>query len=88
MMSVRVIGNHYFSILVEGLMTIRNVTFGYFNDVCSRKDVAIRVSQQNDDGQHPVVTDTIYVYNTSRTNLIFNGRPNLNVVNPSDCVGK
>ncbi|CAF5015148.1 unnamed protein product, partial [Rotaria magnacalcarata] len=26
------------------------------------------------------------VYNTSSGNLVFNGRPNLGAVNPSDCV--
>lgn len=69
-------------------MTITNVTFGFFNDVCSRRDAAIRVSQNNDDGQHPVKTSNIYYYNSSVANIIFNGRPNLDAVNPSDCVGK
>ena len=73
---------------VKGLMKIINVTFGFFNDVCSRRDAAIRVSQDNDDGQHPVTTENIYYYNSSFANIIFNGRPNLHVVNPSDCVGK
>lgn len=69
-------------------MTITNVTFGFFNDVCSRRDIAIQVSQNNDDGQHPVTINTASVYNTSTSNLVFNGRPNLDVVDPSDCVGK
>ncbi|CAF3592631.1 unnamed protein product [Rotaria sordida] len=71
---------------LAGIMTITNVTFGFFNDICSRRDIAIQVSQNNDDGQHPVVTSQISVYNTSTSNLIFNGRPNLAAVNPSDCV--
>ncbi|CAF5082494.1 unnamed protein product, partial [Rotaria magnacalcarata] len=58
------------------------------NDICLRRDIAIQVSQNNDDGQHPVVTDHTSVYNTSSGNLVFNGRPNLGAVNPSDCVGK
>ena len=69
-------------------MRITNVTFGFFNDLCGRRDIAVRVSQHNDDGQHPVNTDTIRVYNSSQGNLICNGRPNIEVVNPSDCVGK
>ena len=69
-------------------MTVTNVTLAYFNDVCSRHDIGIRISQQNDDGSHPVNTDTMYVYNSSQGNLVFNGRPNLGAVNPSDCVGK
>ena len=69
-------------------MNLVNVTYGFFNDVCSRRDIAISVSQDNDDGQHPVVSSQAAVYNTSASNIIFNGRPNLRVVNPSDCVGK
>ena len=69
-------------------MKITNVTFGFFNNICSRQDYSIHVSQNNDDGQHPVVINQVSVYNTSSTNLIFNGRPNLDVVDPSDCVGK
>ncbi len=69
-------------------MTLTNVTFGFFNDVCSRQDVVIAVSQHNDDGQHPVTASQLSYHNSSIGNLIFNGRPNLGVVNPSNCVGK
>jgi hypothetical protein len=69
-------------------MTITNVTFGFFNNVCSRRDIAIEVSQDNDDGQHPITLSQSAVYNTLSSNIIFNGRPNLDVVDPSDCVGK
>jgi hypothetical protein len=69
-------------------MIITNVTFAYFNDICSRRDMAIHVSQNNDDGQHPVTTNLISLDNVASTNIIFNGRPNLDVVDPSDCVGK
>ncbi|CAF2963963.1 unnamed protein product [Rotaria sp. Silwood2] len=71
---------------IDGVMTITNVTLGFFNDVCSRRDIAIQVSQSNDDGQHPVIASQMSVFNTSISNLIFNGRPNLDKVNPSDCV--
>ncbi|CAF0819146.1 unnamed protein product [Rotaria sp. Silwood1] len=71
---------------IDGVMTITNVTLGFFNDVCSRRDIAIQVSQNNDDGQHPVITNQMSTYNTSASNIIFNGRPNLGLVNPSDCV--
>lgn len=69
-------------------MTLTNITFAFFNDRCLRRDFVLHVSQNNDDGQHPIVSRQISVYNTSIDNLIFNGRPNLDVVNPSDCVGK
>jgi len=74
--------------IVDGLMIITNVTLAFFNDTCSRHDVAIQVAQHNDDGQHPIRTNLTSVYNTSQMNLIFNGRPNLDVVDPSDCVGQ
>lgn len=74
--------------VVGGLMTVTNVTFAFFNDICSRRDIVFQVSQNNDDGQHPIATDHLFVYNTSMSNLVFNGRPNLGAVNPSDCVGK
>jgi hypothetical protein len=69
-------------------MTVTNVTLAYFNDICSRHDVAISVSQHNDDGQHPMTTKQMAVYNTPLSNIIYSGRPNLDVVDPSDCVGK
>lgn len=69
-------------------MTIVNVTYGFFNNTCSRRDIAVSVSQENDDGQHPVVSSQVKFFNSSTSNVIFNGRPNLRVVNPSDCVGK
>ena len=74
--------------VVDGVLRITNVTFGFYNDICSRRDIAIQVSQNNDDGQHPVITSQLYLYNTSSANKIFNGRPNIGLVNPSDCVGK
>ena len=69
-------------------MSISNTTLAYFNDTCDRHDVAIQVSQRNDDGQFPITTRSMFVYNTPRENLILNGQPNLNVVNPSRCGGK
>lgn len=68
-------------------MIITNTTLALFNDVCGRHDVAIQVGQHNDDGQFPVVTSSMFIYNTSRSNIIFNGRPNLDVVNSARCVG-
>ncbi|CAF3294066.1 unnamed protein product [Rotaria sp. Silwood2] len=70
---------------LSGLMKITNTTLAFFNDTCDRHDVAIQVSQTNDDGQFPITTSSMFVYNTSQRNLIFNGKPNLGVVNPSRC---
>ncbi|CAF1252929.1 unnamed protein product [Rotaria magnacalcarata] len=71
--------------LVSGLMLITNTTLAFFHDACNRHDVAIQVSQKNDDGQFPIMTSSMFVYNSSQDNLIFNGLPNLGVVNPSQC---
>lgn len=68
-------------------MSIANTTFAFFNNVCNRSDTAIQVSQKNDDGQFPISTSLISIYNSSYDNLIFNGQPNLAVVNPSRCTG-
>jgi hypothetical protein len=73
---------------VDGLMTVTNVTLAFFNNVCGRQDFALQVGQHNDDGQFPITTNTIFVYNTSQTNLICNGWPNLDVVNPARCEGE
>ena len=78
----------YCNALVNGSMVITNTTIAFFNDSCDRHDVAIQVSQRNDDGQFPITTHSMFVYNTSQGNLIFNGQPNLGVVNPSRCGGK
>ena len=67
-------------------MIITNVALAFFNDICSRRDIAIQAAQHYGDGQYSVLTSSTSVYNTSQMNLIFNGRPNLDVVDPSDCV--
>ncbi|CAM2722167.1 unnamed protein product [Rotaria socialis] len=71
---------------VNGGMFITNTTLAFFNDACGRHDTAIQVGQHNDDGQFPVVTSAMHVFNTSRNNIIFNGRPNIQVLNSADCV--
>ncbi|CAF0965964.1 unnamed protein product [Rotaria sordida] len=70
---------------LDGSMLIRNTILAFFNDICNRHDIAIQVSQSNDDGQFPITTSLMFVYNTSETNQIFNGQPNLDAVNPRQC---
>ncbi|CAF4600949.1 unnamed protein product, partial [Rotaria socialis] len=70
---------------LSGLMLITNTTLAFFNDACNRHDIGIQVSQKNDDGQFPIMTSSMFVYNSSQNNIIFNGLPNLGVVNPSRC---
>lgn len=69
-------------------MSVINTTLAFFNNICNRRDVAFQVSQSNDDGQFPIKSSSTFVYNVSWDNLIFNGDPNLAVVNPSQCGGK
>ncbi|CAF4610731.1 unnamed protein product, partial [Rotaria magnacalcarata] len=51
---------------VDGGMFITNTAIAYFNDVCGRHDTAIQVAQHNDDGQFPVFTSAISMFNVSR----------------------
>lgn len=74
--------------LVEGSMLITDTTLAFFNNVCNRNDTAIQASQTNDDGQFPITTRSIYRYNISESNLIFNGQPNVEKVITGICVGK
>ncbi len=75
-------------IAVDGYSNFTNVTFAYFNDICGRRDIAIQIGQHNDNGAFPVHTSLMSLYNTAQTNIIFNGRPNLGVINPTNCVGE
>lgn len=69
-------------------MIVRNTTIAFFNEVCNQYDIAFQVSQSNDDGQFPIVTNSISRYNISDSSVIYNGPPNVNKVNPHDCGGK
>ncbi|CAF3091006.1 unnamed protein product [Rotaria socialis] len=71
---------------IDGLMIVTNVTLAFFNFECSsRQDFAFQVGQHNDDGQFPITTNRLFIYNTSQTNLINSGWPNLDVVNQARC---
>jgi hypothetical protein len=69
-------------------MVITNTTLAFFNTICDRHDTAIQVAQNNDDGQFPITTSSIFRYNISEANVIFNGEPNSWLVNPNNCGGK
>ena len=61
----------FLNIVVNGSMSITNTTLAFFNDTCDRHDVAIQVSQRNDDGQFPIVTRSMFVYNSSERQPYF-----------------
>ncbi|UJR08495.1 hypothetical protein I4U23_012761 [Adineta vaga] len=74
---------HYPSL--DGSMLIANVTLAFFNNTCGRHDIAIQASQSNDDIQFPITTKSIFKYNLSESNLIFNGEPNSEQIRAQDC---
>lgn len=76
------------SALVDGSTVITNTTLAFFNDTCNRRDTAIQVPQSNDAGQFPITASYLFQYNISKSNLIFNGKPNADAVNADDCGGK
>lgn len=69
-------------------MIITGSVLAFFNDTCGRHDTAIQVSQTNDDGQFPITISATKMYNISENNTIFNGKPNVERVNPNACGGK
>jgi hypothetical protein len=69
-------------------MNITNVTLAYFNGTCDRRDIAIQVAQHNENGAFPIKASLMSLHNTALTNLIFNGRPNLESININECVGE
>ena len=67
-------------------MVVSNVTFINFNARCGARDVAIASSQRNDDGQHPVTLSDIHLFNVDNSSKVFIHRPDLGLINPSDCI--
>jgi hypothetical protein len=72
---------------INGLGTFDNNTFAYFNTTCNSQVNAILASSlHNDDGQMPVVFKNTYLYRVMKNSKIFLFRPNIDKINPSDCV--
>nr|ACD54600.1 fibrocystin-like protein [Adineta vaga] len=72
---------------LDGSMSITNTILAFFNNVCNRHDTAIQVSQSNADVQFPITTSSIFRYNVSNSNILFNGKPDLKYVQPQFCNG-
>ena len=73
---------------INGLSTLDNNTFAHFNASCSSEvDAAIATSMHNDDGQLPVLIKNTKLYDVAKDSQLFIHRPNIGVINPSDCVG-
>ncbi|XP_021351282.1 fibrocystin-L-like [Mizuhopecten yessoensis] len=69
-----------------GIMNVEGVTFAHFKTVCGTKDVMLTTNKANDDGQHPVVTKEITKYDSENDSSFFIHRPNIEKINPRDCV--
>ena len=69
-----------------GEMIVSNITFANFNTTCGHQDATILTSVKNDDGQHPVTMSNMRLFNVDSGSKVWYHRPNLGVINPSDCV--
>ncbi|XP_033758994.1 fibrocystin-L-like [Pecten maximus] len=71
---------------IMGVTNIHNVTFAHFKTVCGVRDFMLTTNKANDDGQHPVVTSRINVYQSENSSYFLIHRPNIEKVNLNDCV--
>lgn len=67
---------------------VDSVTFAYFGMNCrgTGNDSIIGTSNRNDDGQHPVTFQNVKLQNVSDSSKVWIHRPNLETINPSQCV--
>ena len=72
---------------INGLTVVKNVTFAQFGKNCfGDQDAALATNVNNDDGQHPVTFENIKLNNVTNASKVWIHRPNIGVINPSDCV--
>lgn len=71
---------------LNGLLQIEGVTFAHFGMGCKGRDYAISTNSRNDDGQHPVTITGASLVDVNDSSKIWIHRPNLDKINPSDCV--
>ncbi|XP_078254550.1 PKHD1 like 1, tandem duplicate 1 [Rhinoraja longicauda] len=72
---------------ISGLMMVQNTTFVGFRGVCFQKlNVMFISNPNNEDLQHPILLKGITVAQSEERGKVFIHRPNVNKVNPSDCV--
>jgi hypothetical protein len=72
---------------INGLSTLDGNTFAHFKGSCnSSVDACVSSSKFNEDGQMPVVIKNTYFYDVSNNSKVYLHRPNINKINPSDCV--
>ncbi|XP_066939677.1 fibrocystin-L-like [Macrobrachium rosenbergii] len=71
---------------IRGGSYVENVKFVNYNSRSCGKDIAFLTNKDADDAIHPIFVSGITFVNSSTDNYIFLHKPNLGVVNPSDCV--
>ena len=67
-------------------MRVKNTTFANFNGKCETRDFGITSSLFNDDGQHPVEISNTKFFNVDEESKVFIHRPNIDRINPADCI--
>lgn len=70
---------------IAGLMKLKNVTFAHYGRSSCGGAFAIGTNKNNDDGQHPIETEQIKLYNVDPAFKIIYHRPNIAKINPNDC---
>ena len=72
---------------INGLTTLSGNTFAHFKVSCnSAVDAVITTSMKNDDGQMPVVIKSTELIDVAEDSKVYLHRPNIDKINPSDCV--
>ncbi|TKS89105.1 Fibrocystin-L Polycystic kidney and hepatic disease 1-like protein 1 [Collichthys lucidus] len=72
---------------IAGLMTVTDVTFAGFRNVCSSEtNFMFMTNPENEDLQHPVHVSRITVVDSTEGAKVFIHRPDVTKANPSDCV--
>ena len=71
---------------IDGKTLFENLTVTNFNSQCGARNYFISTNKFNDDGQHPVMVKNITMYGVDDSSKVWIHRPNLEKINPSDCI--
>ncbi|KAL3885610.1 hypothetical protein ACJMK2_025660 [Sinanodonta woodiana] len=72
---------------IGGTMHVSDVTFAYFQTSCTNQtDFAIATNEGNDDGNHPLIIERATLVSVDDALKVFIHRPNIEKINPEDCV--
>ncbi|KPP78019.1 fibrocystin-L-like, partial [Scleropages formosus] len=72
---------------ISGLLTVTDTVFVGFGYICPKQiSVMFMTDPNNEDLQHPVHVERITIANSTEDAKVFIHRPDVRLVNPSDCV--